>query len=736
MSVRDEWKARPPVERFALLVTVAATIWFVGTALWGIDATPGGGHLGSSGAGAVMCGEHMWRFHTIYPQWEWYATTPPPLEHAYCHHPFGVFWIMALFSRFFPHKDFLLGLPAALMSGAMPSMLYGIGRRNGGPLAGAAAALGFVVVPLAVGYSCFSSLEVVVMFGGTLFFWGHVNYQESGRGAHLAASLIGALFACLGDWPGYLILAPLLGWAMLRAYVLPATATPPIRATYHRWWALSVTVAVGSLLLTVGLFKHANALGEWLGSADSRGGGEGIPLAMVLQSRAAWIDFSFTPLAILLGKAALPVAVARAAVRRRDDEVMSLAVLFGAVAQYVGFKQGADVHIFWPHYFALYFALAMAQLAATARDGVTWITTRFRIARAGRWVVGVTVAVGIVPSLVIFPDAFRSLVVWRTTGGKFSDKGALFRSHVDMNWLLAKKVRPVLKPGEVVGAHPSAQWGWEQTWAIAGLSQTANEPSASQPFWVARASGLSSDELKALASAHHVQIYGDVIVLSRDDLTPAPLDAHSLHEREPGPLEGFFAYNTEPVRALDETPDPFLTWEWRDHLGQPTTPDFGAPTTLDERRIAHNAAIARGDASGAELLREAIETEIDRTRTARFSGDHRLIGIRVTKSVKPMLECWFEAGGPTPGDTTFSVRSTIDRPKRWSLFPLDPTERDMAFPPSLSTKLWKKGYLYHIDTELKHRVGVERYSGTFVNRDGSPAPILVGAPRLDLVILE
>ncbi|CAN5758443.1 hypothetical protein BH09MYX1_BH09MYX1_31310 [soil metagenome] len=729
-------KARPPVERVALALTWMATIWFFGTALWGIDATPGGGHLGSSGAATSMFGEHMIRWHTFYPLWDWYALVQPPLDHAYCHHPFGVHWAAAVCAWFFPHRDFVIALPALFMSTATPPLLYGIGRRIGGPLAGAAAAIGFVVLPIAVGYSCFASLEVMVIFGVVLFFWGHLAHLESGRGGHLAWSLVGLLFACFGDWAGYLIVAPLLGWALLRAHVLPASLTPPIRASYHRWWALSVSVAVLTLVVTVGLFKHADKLSDWLASADSRGGAETIPLAQVLQSRASWIEFSFTPFAILIGKLALPIVVARFVVRRRDEEILSLAVLFGATAQYVGFKQGADVHIFWPHYFALYFALGMAQIAALARDVTLYASKRFQATHGPRWAVIATIVLAILPSLALFPDAYRSLRIWRETGGRFNDKGALFRSHVDINWLLAEIVRPNLHPGEIVGVHPGTQWGWEHQWAIEGVGQTVDQPSASYPFWIARASGMGADEMKALATAHHLRFYGDVILIAREDLAPAPLDAYSLHEREPGVFNGFLRYNTEPVRSLDGAPDPFLTWEWRDHLGQPATFPDRPPSSLDEQRIAHNAAIARGDGAAAEALREGIERAIDRTHTARFSGDHRMIGIRLTHGVKPTLEIWFEAAGPTPGDTTFSVRSIVDAPKRASFIPLDPTEREMAFPPSLSSKLWKKGYLYHVDVELKHRVGTERYYGSFVSRDGSPAPIVVGVPRLDLVILQ
>lgn len=723
-------------ERVGRTILWLSTVWFFLTAMWGIDAVPGGGHLGSAGAGMASYAENMVRWRSFFPLGDHYSITRPPIEHAYCHHPFGTMWLAAFFALFFHHKDFLISLPAVFMSTATPPLLYGVGRRIGGPIAGAAAALGFVVVPLTIGYSGFCSLEVMVMFGSALFFWGHLAYQESGRTRHLVASLCGAFFCAAGDWAGYLIMGTLLGWALLRADVLPRWMTPRIRETYRRWWSLSVAVSLLVLVITLAMFKRANALADWIGAGDARGGADELPLSVVLESRASWIDFSFTPLAIALGKLALPVALVRFVVRRRDEELMSLALLVGATLQYVGFKRGADVHIFWPHYFGAYFALAMAQLAASARDVVRWAATRWSPTKAASAAMTAAVLFGIVPSLVILPDGVRSLKIWRETGGRYNDHGALFRSHVDILWLMSVLIRPRLGLGELVGYHAGTQWGWEHAWSIAGNGQVAEAPSSAFPFWVGRGSGMGAEEMKGLVKAHHVRFYGDVMFVDRADDVPAPLDAYSLNEREPGPLEWFFAYNTEPVRSLAAQPDPFLTWEWRFHLGQDAPLPAIEPTTLDETRIAFNAALTAGDQVRAEALRARIESELDRSPSARLSGGHALIGIRVTKGVQPRIEVWFEAGGPTPGDTTFSIRSVVDKPLRTSLIPPDKTEREMAFPPSLSTKLWKKGFLYHIDAELKHRIGVERYYGNFLSRDAQPAPVFLGAAMLDLVVLR
>jgi hypothetical protein len=45
---------------------------------------------------------------------------------------------------------------------------------------------------------------------------------------------------------------------------------------------------------------------------------------------------------------------------------------------------------------------------------------------------------------------------------------------------------------------------------------------------------------------------------------------------------------------------------------------------------------------------------------------------------------------------------------------VDATDRDMAYPPSLPTGLWRPGYIYKTDAVLNHRIGRERYLGRWV----------------------
>ena len=104
-------------------------------------------------------------------------------------------------------------------------------------------------------------------------------------------------------------------------------------------------------------------------------------------------------------------------------------MLLCALVQYLVFKEGADIHIFWPHYFAPYFALAMGALSASAGELTVWMgdrlgtgLTRHRAASAAApWV---ALALLGAPTVFILKDGL-----------------SLVRRHLDrkMPWRLVKK---------------------------------------------------------------------------------------------------------------------------------------------------------------------------------------------------------------------------------------------------------------------------------------------------------
>ena len=218
--------AAPTIDRVAFVIATIATVWFAFAAGWGMFGIPGSGHIDAGSAGNVMAAEQIVRWKILYPAWGWYSGVPPLASAYLCHHPFGQYYVPAALFWLFGHHDCLVHLPAALMSAAMPPMLYGIGKERWGAPIGAVAAAGYTVVPIAVGFSSFWNLETICIFGALLFFWGHSRHETTSRRRYLVASLVGLGFACSGDWAGYLMVAPTLGWAFLRAFVLPPRMSP------------------------------------------------------------------------------------------------------------------------------------------------------------------------------------------------------------------------------------------------------------------------------------------------------------------------------------------------------------------------------------------------------------------------------------------------------------------------------------------------------------------------------
>jgi len=344
------------------------------------------------------------------------------------------------------------------------------------------------------------------------------------------------------------------------------------------------------------------------------------------------------------------------------------------------------------------------------------------------------------------PDAVRLLRWAKQSGGRFNNNATglnrvtPFRTEGDalfvVRWMreqLGGNVADV-----TIDVSPSQAWGWEHAWELGGPSRPADTPAvptgpanADRPYFIARGSRLGVDAMRRLAGAGHVRAFGDVWVIDERE-SAAPMDAYSLDEHTPGLLSWYFVWGAEPARSIT-APDPWLTWELRAHLdvaAPVSTPS--EPATLEDTRAAHNLAVARGETARAELLRERIEAQIDRTVAARYDDGTRLIGIRVSTGSQPTIEAWLEAAGPMNDDAYFGVHSEVVARAPFSSMPIDEIPRDLSFPPPIPTRLWKKGYIYHHDAVMLHRVGVERFTGAWVgggprrvDRTDEPSVVLV-----------
>jgi hypothetical protein len=697
------------LDQVALAVTAVFGTWFMLAACWGVLGTPLGGHIGAGHAATALLAEQIVLWKIPYPAFDWFLPTPPVQSAYYCHHPFGMYYISAAFYAVLGHRNVLPALPAVLLSCLTVPLLYAVGKRISGRVGGAIAVAAFSVVPIAVGFANFFNLEVVCMAGTLLAMWGFCAYQENGKKRHLLLSLLGAVIAFSGDWIAYLFIGPMLGFGLLRGFLLRRWMPPVTFSRYATWWAWTSTIAVLLLALFIGLIIKANKLEDLVSSAHGRSGASLATLDATLEARQAWIDFSFTPLAITLGKIAAPFALLRLLIRRRDEEGFSLWILFGALIHYVVFKGGADVHIYWPHYFALYFALSLVQLTATFEFLVRRAIQLFRVSveRALAWAVPVSLFFGMVPVFLMFPDALSALRIWRETGGRYNEKGRVVWSNADLLFVLDRVVKPRLPPTELVSHHSSVRWGWEHDWTYASSRhKEAPEPRADSLYWLARSGGLEAGRCESLAANWHVRAYGDIWLVDSAS-EKKPLDAFRVTESVPSVWRWYW-YGGELVRSVGTTPDPFLTWEWRVHVGQEAPLPPNEATELDDVRILYNARTFAGDGAGAGSARVRIDRELDKTHAVDFPGA-RLIGTRTLRGVGARIEAWFEATKDDPPGV-FSIRSTVESTP-WSLIPSDKTVREMATRASIPTSLWRKGFVYVVSAPLYKRIGRERYYG-------------------------
>jgi hypothetical protein len=453
--------AEPHVERMGRAIAWVASLWFALAAFWEIAGPFGSGHVAASAAVGIA-GENMFRWGILGPVTQYTLTEPPPSDY-YCHHPWGIFWTTAVLVRLFGHHDWVCRLAPVLMSSATPPLLYAIGRALWGPVPGALAASCYAVLPIALAFANFNALEVPVIFGVLLVIWGVVRLTQTWQRRWMLLSLVGLLQAVNSDWPAFIFAGVLLLLGLPRLLLLGGRGRPKWAVRLGlTGWLLALSVCATVILFYACELARTGNWERLIAQAQIRAQAADAPLAEVLAARAHWIDISFTPLAVLLGKAALPVLLLRVVAWRRDLEAMILAVLVMALVQYVVFQQGADVHIFWPHYFAPYFALAMGALADSAQGLTRWASRAWAAPRG----LGPAVALGLclpVP-ICILPDGIRGLRYARMTGGRFDEKGLIIHQDIDKA-VLMKWLAPQLPRDTSVAIHSSAKYTWSLAWS-------------------------------------------------------------------------------------------------------------------------------------------------------------------------------------------------------------------------------------------------------------------------------
>lgn len=695
--------------RVSRALIVIATIWFAIVACWELFGPILAGHYASTASMGIIA-DNMKRWGIIAPVWLYTPKAPTP-DLYYCHHPWGIFWVTRLFFAIFGRHDFVCRLPPILLSVATVPLLAGIGRMLFRPYAGAAAAVAFVVLPITLSFAHFNALEVPVMAHSALFLFGWLKLREKPKKRWLAASLVGALLALHSDWPAFV----LVGGVLLIEATSFFTGRGRVGRRDVQWWIAVSAAAVATLAFYVVVFQKAGKLGDLLASYGQRSAGNEQPLSAVLASRSYWISLSFTPIAIWIGKAYVPVAIARLFVRRRREEAIPLAVLAMATLQYVVFRQGADIHVFWPHYFAEYFALAVAGWVATVGALSSLVGAIPRLSgRRAAWVLGRAAPIGLGAMSIALALILRDGVVaatWaRATGGRFNEKGLKIESDGDriavLRWLTERE--------RAIGLHGSMNANWAQLWALGrAVQQNAGPPARGAPGVTVVDTRFVNDAGRSnFLRTNGVTQIGSLWILDGGEHPPI---VYGFRESEPSAFAWYFESGTEPVREL--VPDPWAEWELHAAYAidaRPVPEGLDAPGgALQARRIRYDAAMGANDLD--EAARELTEIDvICPSIEAEFSDGTRIRCAVYEPGVSPRLRILFEAHGPLDEGVELKVTSRVVEPLPLSTTMADPTVREVSFPFSLSPRRFRRGWLYEHSMRVLPRPGTEVFEAAFV----------------------
>jgi len=268
----------------------------------------------------------------------------------YAHHPAGLSLTIAASFALLGEAEWSARLvPIAFTLGAA-ALLYLVARELAGAWAGFFAALVFVAQPMVAFYGRMPDHEAPAAFFALLLTWLYLRWARHQRRGWLiglcAAAFVGVSYA----W-----IVAVMPWLLLAYHV----------RVKRRGWRWMLAPVVAGFFGFVHVLIHVALLGElgglWdalvyrLGSAaGDRGVGASFGFVDFLARQGAYAATCYGLTALLTGLAWLGLRWRR----DRAAALLVVALLAFALANVVGFKQGAYVHIYYQFYLALPLALA------------------------------------------------------------------------------------------------------------------------------------------------------------------------------------------------------------------------------------------------------------------------------------------------------------------------------------------------------------------------------------------
>ena len=721
-------------ERAMHWLAMAACTFFVAVCFWEAFGPQRSGHY-STGAAYAIAGENMVHWHKFAAYCD-YLLQPARPDQYYCHHPFGIESLDAIAYLIFGHHWFTTRAAAIFCSALSPPLIYGFGRRAWGVIPASIATIFFTFVPIDLAYATFGNLEVPTIFFGLLLTWATACLWERWRLRHVILAAIGAFGACNADWVGLALVGPILAFAFVRAYVLPRRfyAGRIDERRYAQWFAWVTAATVGTLFLYLALFGKWDKMGDLMGSYHHRSSGSEASWHDVFsQRRKLWLSITLTPISYGTLAVGIPLAVLR--VVRKPLEIFPIAWAIAASFQYFVFKQGADIHIFWTHYYGPTAALAAGTITATLLylvRGGSDVLTRLRapawtsrVFRVGGYA---AVAVGLfVPLFLLARMGLVQLVQARKTAGRFDQTGHYMAPDADIAQFVEWALSNVATAGSVVQALDKMDFSYSSNYAAQRPhamvpSLTAAKLEDPQRVAVVDTRVSPTKELRSIANDFRVQAVGPFWKVDRAEKGPA-FTALEYREREPNVFEWMFVAGTDLVRTIGKREDSFATWQWRDALGLPATTPDAVPTSLDELVIAHNIAVSSGDTARASALLAQITPQMGRRLDIDYTNGVHLRSIDVHDGPAIITTLFWETDTTfKPVDANFKLTCKVTKPPRLWIAQTDYFDRDMAPVPPIRVAFWKPGYLYAQRFEAIPRVGREECRGGFSSEIHPKAP--------------
>jgi hypothetical protein len=726
-------------ERGMHWLAIAACVFFAAVAFWESFGPVRGGHFAANAAYA-MAGENMvrWRKFEVY---NGYLARPATPDQGYYHHPYGISVLDAIAFLIFGHNWFAERAAAIFCSVFSAPLVYGFGRRAWGIIPASIATIFFVVVPIDLAFDGFGNLEVPTIAFGLLFAWATAALWETWQTRYVVLAAIGALGACNGDWVGLVYVGVVVAFGFFRAYVFPRPWYGRLDdRNYARWFAFVTAMAIGTLLLYLTLAGKADKLADIMGSYHMRSTGSDEALTDVLsRRRKLWLGVMFTPIAYGALGIGFPLALVRLV--RKPLEIFVIAWTAAATFQYLLFKQGADIHIFWPHYYAPAAAFAAGTTAATLLGAraelIAWLSRVVSASRARAAAYGTGIFLGLalgVPLLLLARMGIPELVQSRKTGGRFDQGGQFVSTEADLTQFAKWAVSNVATAGSTVQALEKIDFTFQVEYAVDRpyvrvSSLTSAKLEDPQRIAVVDTRNQPAKDLETIAKQFSVEAVGPFWRVDRAVKGPA-FKALRYVEREPKFFEWLFISGTDLVRVISRDEDEYASWEWRDALGLPNTAPTAAPVTVDDLRIAHNVAVSAKDTARAAELSAALADKVGTPRNLGFTGGVRLQGIDIHMGPAIVVTLFWETDASFKhADASFHVRCNVVAPPHLWFTNTDYFEKEMAPVATIRPAVWKPGYLYTQRFIAEHRIGREECTGSFTSDyrfvGGPNAPLFV-----------